>query len=61
MIKEVKFGFLFLYGKKEKMSIKVVYNKFSDVCKYYDFGKKLLDEPQKIIERLDEHFDGVEF
>lgn len=43
------------------MSIKVVYNKFSDVCKYYAFGKKLLDEPQKIIERLDEHFDGVEF
>ena len=43
------------------MSIKVVYDKFSDVCKYYAFGKKLLDEPQKIIERLDEHFDGVEF
>lgn len=43
------------------MSIKVVYNKFSDVCKYYTFGKKLLDEPQKIIDRLDEHFDGVEF
>ena len=43
------------------MSIKVVYNKFSDVCKYYNSGKKLLDEPQKIIERLDKHFDGVEF
>lgn len=43
------------------MSIKVVYNKFSDVCKYYSFGKKLLDEPAKIIERLDEYFDGVEF
>ena len=43
------------------MSIKVVYNKFSDVCKQYAFGKKLLDEPQKIIDRLDEHFDGVEF
>lgn len=43
------------------MSIKVVYNKFSDVCKHYTFGKKLLDEPQKIIDRLDEHFDGVEF
>lgn len=43
------------------MSIKVVYDKFSDVCKHYAFGKKLLDEPQKIIERLDEHFDGVEF
>ena len=43
------------------MSIKVVYNKFSDVCKHYTFGKKLLDEPAKIIERLDEHFDGVEF
>lgn len=43
------------------MSIKVVYNKFSDVCKHYAFGKKILDEPQKIIDRLDEHFDGVEF
>lgn len=43
------------------MSIKVVYNKFSDVCKHYTFGKKLLDEPEKIIDRLDEHFDGVEF
>lgn len=43
------------------MSIKVVYDKFSDVCKHYAFGKKLLDEPQKIIERLDEHFDGLEF
>lgn len=43
------------------MSIKVVYNKFSDACKHYAFGKKLLDEPEKIIERLDEHFDGVEF
>ena len=43
------------------MSIKVVYDKFSDVCEHYNFGKKLLDEPAKIIERLDEHFDGVEF
>lgn len=59
-MKEVKYGFLF-YLEGEKMSIKVVYDKFSDVCKYYNFGKKLLDEPAKIIERLDEHFDGVEF
>ncbi|HGQ4086294.1 TPA: hypothetical protein ACL4LC_001443 [Streptococcus pneumoniae] len=43
------------------MSIKVIYSKFSDVCKYYTFGKKFLDEPAKIIECLDEHFDGVEF
>ena len=43
------------------MSIKVVYDKFSDVCKHYSSGKKLLDEPEKIIARLDEHFDGVEF
>ena len=43
------------------MSIKVVYDKFSDVCEHYNFGKKLLDEPEKIIDRLDEHFDGVEF
>lgn len=39
MTKEVKFGFLF-YLEGEKMSIKVVYNKFSDVCKHYAFGKK---------------------
>ena len=43
------------------MSVKVVYDNFSDVCKHYTFGKKLLDEPEKIIDRLDEHFDGVEF
>lgn len=43
------------------MSIKVVYNKFSDVCKHYTFGKKLLELPEKIIDRLDEHFNGVEF
>ena len=43
------------------MSIKVVYNKFSDVCEHYAYGKKFLVEPQKIIDRLDEHFDGVEF
>lgn len=43
------------------MSIKVVYNKFSDVCKHYTFGKKLLDEPEKIIDRLDEHFDYEKF
>ena len=43
------------------MSIKVVYDKFSDVCEHYSFGKKLLDEPEKIIDRLNEHFDGVEF
>ena len=59
-MKEVKFGFLF-YLEGEKMSIKVVYDKFSDVCEHYNFGKKLLDEPAKIIERLDEYFDGVEF
>ena len=58
-MKEVKFGFLFC-GRR-KMSIKVVYNKFSDVCEHYAYGKKFLDEPQKIIDRLDEHFDGVEF
>lgn len=43
------------------MSIKVVYNKFSDVCKYYAFGKKLLDEPQKIIDRLDEQIEIVDY
>ena len=51
----------FFIWKEKKMSIKVVYNKFSDVCKYYNSGKKLLDEPANIIERLDEYFDGVEF
>ena len=37
------------------MSIKVVYNNFSDVCKHYAYGKKFLDEPEKIIGSLDEH------
>lgn len=43
------------------MSIKVIYSKFSDVCENYAYGKKLLDEPENVIARLDEHFDGVEF
>lgn len=43
------------------MSIKVIYDSYSDVCKDYAYGKKFLDEPEKVIERLDEHFDGVEF
>ena len=43
------------------MSIKVIYDSYSDVCKYYVYGKSFLDLPDKIIERLDEHFDGVEF
>ena len=60
IVEEVNYGFLF-YLEGEKMSIKVIYSKFSDVCKYYTYGKKFLDEPAKIIECLDEHFDGVEF
>ena len=43
------------------MSIKVVYDSYSDVCKYYAYGKKFLDESEKVIERLNEYFDGVEF
>lgn len=43
------------------MSIKVIYDSYSDVCGNYAYGKKLLDEPEKIIARLNEHFDGVEF
>jgi hypothetical protein len=45
----------------EIMSIKVVYDSYSDVCKDYAYGKKFLDESEKVIERLNEHFDGVEF
>ena len=43
------------------MSIKVIYDSYSDVCKDYVYGKKFLDEPDIVIEKLDEHFDGVEF
>ena len=43
------------------MSIKVIYDSYSDVCKDYVYGKKFLDEPDIVIERLNEHFDGVEF
>ena len=43
------------------MSIKVIYDSYSDVCKDYAYGKKFLDESEKVIERLNEHFDGVEF
>lgn len=43
------------------MSVKVVYDNFSDVCKNYVYGKTLLDLPEKVIAKLDENFDGVEF
>ena len=43
------------------MSIKVIYDSYSDVCGDYAYGKKFLDEPEKVIEKLNEHFDGVEF
>ena len=43
------------------MSIKVIYDSYSDVCKDYVYGKRFLEEPDIVIEKLDEHFDGVEF
>ena len=43
------------------MSIKVIYDSYSDICKDYVYGKRFLDEPEKVIERLNRHFDGVEF
>ena len=43
------------------MSIKVIYDSYSDVCGDYVYGKRFLDEPEKVIEKLNEHFDGVEF
>ena len=59
-MKEVKFGFLFCL-EGEIMSIKVIYDSYSDICKDYAYGKKFLDEPEIVIEKLNEHFDGVEF
>ena len=43
------------------MSIKVIYDSYSDVCKDYVYGKRFLDEPDIVIERLNEQFDGAEF
>lgn len=43
------------------MSIKVIYDSYSDVCKDYVYGKRFLDEPEIVIEKLNEYFDGVEF
>ena len=60
MVKEVNYGFLF-YLEGEIMSIKVIYDSYSDICKDYVYGKRFLDEPEIVIERLNEHFDGVEF
>lgn len=45
----------------EIMSIKVIYDSYSDVCKDYAYGKRFLDEPEIVIKNLNEHFDGVEF
>ncbi|RSJ65725.1 hypothetical protein D8803_02495 [Streptococcus oralis] len=43
------------------MSVKVIYDSYSDVCKSYALGKGFLELPEKIIDRLNGHFDGVEF
>lgn len=43
------------------MSIKVIYDSYSDICKDYVYGKRFLDEPKIVIKNLNEHFDGVEF
>lgn len=43
------------------MSIKVIYDSYSDICKDYIYGKRFLDEPEIVIKNLNEHFDGVEF
>lgn len=42
------------------MSLKVVYNSYSELCGNYAYGQKLLDLPDEIIERIDELFDGQE-
>ena len=38
------------------MSIKVIYDSYSDVCGDYAYGKKFLDEPEIVIEKLNEQF-----
>lgn len=43
------------------MSIKVIYDSYSDICKDYVYGKRFLDEPEIVIKNLNENFDGVEF
>ena len=43
------------------MSIKVIYDSYSDIFKDYVYGKRFLDEPEIVIKNLNEHFDGVEF
>lgn len=43
------------------MSIKVIFDSYSDICRYYMYGRTLLDLPEKVIDRLNEHFDGMEF
>lgn len=42
------------------MSIKVVYNSYSELCGSYSYGQKLLELPDEVIERIDELFDGQE-
>ena len=43
------------------MSVTVVYDKYSVLCEYYGYGKELLNLPDDVIEKLDNHFDGMEF
>lgn len=42
------------------MSLKVVYNSYSELCGSYSYGQKLLELPDEVIERIDELFDGQE-
>jgi len=51
MVKEVKNDFLFCL-EGEIMSIKVIYDSYSDVCKDYAYGKKLLDEIHQLEEKI---------
>lgn len=42
------------------MSLKVVYNSYSELCGNYVYGQRLLELPDEIIDRIDELFDGYE-
>lgn len=42
------------------MSLKVVYNSYSELCRRYSYGQKLLDLPDEVINRIDDLYDGQE-
>ncbi|MBF0777872.1 hypothetical protein [Streptococcus cuniculi] len=43
------------------MSVTVTFDYYSELCRYTNLGRNLLDLPDRIIDALDDYFDGNAF